>query len=120
MIKEKLRSTRITKGFTQQRIAEAIQTTKSNYCRKENGEVKINHIEWQKLESILSVSYEDIYEEEEAKTLINVENHAIRQNLRTYNHCSMHENMIKHIMDYLNFLKDENEKLKDEIKVLKA
>lgn len=70
MQKEKLRTVRKRKGFTQQQIADAIATDVSNYSRKESGSVKIMHHEWEKIAKLLDVPVEEIYEEEEAKIIV--------------------------------------------------
>ena len=114
MIKEKLQSTRTRKGFTQAQLAEVIHTTTPNYCRKEKGEVKISRDEWKKLAVFLEVFFEDIYEEDDAKVNINTENQT-GDNIGNYYNYSIHQEMLKHIMDYVNLLKVENDKLKEKI-----
>ncbi|WP_106917111.1 helix-turn-helix domain-containing protein [Chryseobacterium aurantiacum] len=68
MKKEKLRTERNKKGYTQQQIANILATDVSNYSRKENGDVKIISQEWEKIAQFLNVSVEEIYEED---TIIN-------------------------------------------------
>ncbi|MEN5307490.1 helix-turn-helix transcriptional regulator [Chryseobacterium cucumeris] len=63
MQKEKLRTVRKMKGFTQQQMAEVIPTDVSNYSRKESGTVSITQTEWNKLAQFLEVPVEEIYEE---------------------------------------------------------
>lgn len=118
MVKEKLRLLRKTKNITQQEVANAIHTTSSNYCRKENGEVKILLDEWQKIANFLNVSVADIYEDE-SKTTIN-QNHASGENSGL--NCSYYNipsSIIENLKDYIDILKSTNKKLEEENNKLK-
>ncbi|UMQ43765.1 helix-turn-helix domain-containing protein [Chryseobacterium sp. Y16C] len=114
MIKEKLKNARIAKGLTQKETAKAIHRTTTNYCRKENGEIKISKIEWKKLAAFLEVSEDDIFQENEQKVVINVENQTTGENFGNYNYYSnVNEEMLAHILDYIKILKKENDELKE-------
>ncbi len=119
MQKEKLRTVRKMKGFTQQQMAEVIPTDVSNYSRKENGTVSITQTEWNKLAQFLEVPIEEIYEEEEAKIVIenpvfndnngvNVGNNNATANIS--NELSIE--IIKTMQEYIGLLKEEIERLK--------
>jgi transcriptional regulator with XRE-family HTH domain len=82
MQKEKLRSARKRKGYTQQQVADIIATDVSNYSRKESGDVKIFKDEWEKIAGFLEVSIDEIYEAEEAK--IFVENNVFNESPGSY------------------------------------
>lgn len=70
MQKEKLRSARKRKGYTQQQVADIIATDVSNYSRKESGDVKIFKDEWEKIAGFLEVSVDEIYEMEDGKVIV--------------------------------------------------
>jgi transcriptional regulator with XRE-family HTH domain len=119
MQKEKLRTVRKMKGFTQQQMAEVIPTDVSNYSRKESGAVSITQAEWNKLAQYLEVPVEEIYEEEEAKIVIenpvfndntgvNVGNNNATANIS--NELSIE--IIKTMQEYIVLLKEEIERLK--------
>lgn len=119
MQKEKLRTVRKMKGFTQQQMAEVIPTDVSNYSRKESGGVSITQTEWQKLAKFLDVPVDEIYEEEEATIIIenpvfsdntgvNVGNNNATANIS--NELSIE--IIKTMQEYIGLLKEEIERLK--------
>lgn len=118
MQKEKLRTVRKMKGFTQQQMAEVIPTDVSNYSRKENGTVYITQTEWNKLAKFLDVPVEEIYEEEEAKFII--ENPVFNDNtgVNVGNNATTNINnelsieIIKTMQEYIGLLKEEINRLK--------
>jgi len=125
MQKEKLRVIRKQKGYTQQQIADIIATDVSNYSRKESGDVKIVRDEWEKIARFLDVSVEDIYEDEEAKVVIN-NNHPVYNDqsssssgVITQFH-NISASIIQNLQDYIALLKEENEKLKEELRTSKG
>ena len=70
MEKVKLAKARISKGFTQQQMAEFMCMDVSNYNRKEKGHTKIRHDEWEKLSEILEAPLENIYESEDSHCFV--------------------------------------------------
>jgi len=120
MQKEKLRSVRKRKGYTQQQIADVLATDVSNYCRKESGDVKIIHEEWSKIADFLDVPLEEIYQEEEATTIINNTNStfndspgaASAQNTNIFNN-EMSIEMIKNLQEYIALLKEKISQLEE-------
>jgi transcriptional regulator with XRE-family HTH domain len=125
MQKEKLRVIRKQKGYTQQQVADFIATDVSNYSRKESGDVRIVKDEWDKLARFLDVPIEDIYEEEEATVVIN-NNHpvfndrsssaGVINSLNNYDYIP--GDIIENLQNYIALLKEENERLKEELKDL--
>ncbi|UZT98627.1 helix-turn-helix transcriptional regulator [Chryseobacterium fluminis] len=126
MQKEKLRSVRKRKGYTQQQIADVLATDVSNYCRKESGDVKIIHEEWAKIADFLNVPLEEIYEEEGALTVINNNNSTFNdspgsgasaggQNTNTFNN-EMSIEMIKNLQEYITLLKEKISHLEEKEK----
>lgn len=123
MQKEKLRTVRKMKGFTQQQMAEVIPTDVSNYSRKESGTVSITQTEWNKLAQFLEVPIEEIYEEEEAKIVIenpvfndspgaNVGNSGFSANNMGQITNELSIEIIKTMQEYIGLLKEEIERLK--------
>ncbi|WP_250255745.1 helix-turn-helix transcriptional regulator [Chryseobacterium sp. Marseille-Q3244] len=117
MQKEKLRTVRKRKGYTQQQVADAIATDVSNYSRKESGTVKIIESEWDKLAKFLEVTVEEIYEEEEAKIIIenpvfndNTQANVGNNNATINNELSIE--IIKNLQEYISLLKEEVVRLK--------
>jgi transcriptional regulator with XRE-family HTH domain len=112
MEQKKLKKIRIRKGFTQKQIADAISTDVSNYSRKENGYVCITPQEWKKLAAVLEVSEEEIYQENEP-TLSNTffDNSGI-----TNQNVGVPALVLEQLYDYIAFLKEENARLKKELK----
>ena len=120
MQKEKLRSVRKRKGYTQQQIADVLATDVSNYCRKESGDVKIIHEEWSKIADFLDVPLEEIYQEEEATTIINNNNSTFSgagasgggQNTNTFNN-EMSIELMKNLQEYITLLKEKISQLEE-------
>jgi len=111
MEKVKLKHWRISKGFTQQQLADVLATDISNYCRKENGYVSITKQEWKKLAATLGVSEEDIYQENDS-TLHNTffDNSGINnQNI------GVPAAVLEHLFDYISLLKSEIVRLQKEL-----
>ena len=123
MQKEKLRTVRKMKGYTQQELADVIPTDVSNYSRKESGSVSITRAEWQKLAKFLEVPVEEIYEEEEAKIVIenpvfnespgaNVGNSGFSANNMGQINNELSIEIIKTMQEYIGLLKEEISRLK--------
>nr|WP_315026489.1 helix-turn-helix transcriptional regulator [uncultured Chryseobacterium sp.] len=125
MQKEKLRVIRKQKGYTQQQVADIISTDVSNYSRKENGDVKIIQDEWYKLARFLEVPIEEIYEEEEAAIVVNNDHPVFNDNSGTSagtinsqnNYSNIPASIIENLQGYIALLKEENERMKEELKV---
>ncbi len=115
MEKIKLKNLRTQKGFTQEEVAKYLATDKTNYCKKENGAVKIYKDEWEKLANFLSCDVEDIFEKEEVNIFINSQN-AIGDNC-IYN--AYNELAQETLRKYITKLEEDNTALKDEIRALK-
>lgn len=119
MQKEKLRTVRKRKGYTQQQIADILATDVSNYSRKESGDVRIIQREWDKIAAFLEVPLEEIYEEEEATTIINNNNSTFNGagssgggNINTFNN-ELSISLIKSLQEYISLLKEEISRLNE-------
>jgi transcriptional regulator with XRE-family HTH domain len=111
MEKTKLKKIRFEKGFTQQQIADYLATDKSNYCKKENGIIKITDMEWEKLAKKLNCDVDEIKEEDHKNFLINSNQHIGNNNVI---------NPINEVtLKYIAKLEEEIASLKEEIKRLK-
>ncbi|KFF74379.1 regulatory protein [Chryseobacterium sp. P1-3] len=117
MQKEKLRTVRKRKGYTQQQMADIIPTDVSNYSRKESGAVSITQAEWTKIANFLDVPVDEIYEEDEANVIVNnpVFNDNTQANVGNNNATINNElsiEIIKNLQEYISLLKEEINRLK--------
>ena len=119
MVKEKLRKIRIEKGMSQKQLAAALPTDVSNYCRKESGDVRITKQEWEKFAQVLEVSFDEIFEEDTPAISINYENSTIAENSGNFStYHNIPESIIKNLEDFIKHLKEENQQLRTEIRLL--
>lgn len=119
MVKEKLRKIRIDKGMSQKQLAAALPTDVSNYCRKESGDVRITKQEWEKFAQVLGVSFDEIFEEDTPAISINYENSTIAENSGNFStYHNIPEFIIKNLEDFIKHLKEENQQLRTEIRLL--
>ncbi|OXB06562.1 helix-turn-helix domain-containing protein [Flavobacterium pectinovorum] len=108
MNKAKLIQVRLSKGFSQEELADLIGMSQSNYSRRESGRTNITEIEWAKIAKELGVDKEIIYESNKEKThYINTIN-ALQITIPDF------------IMEHIELLKKENKKLKEKLKRYKA
>lgn len=115
--KKKLHQATVSKGFNQEKIADALGMNVSNYNRKEKGHVKIFKEEWERLSKLLEVPLEDIYESEESMVFICKDNATGYVN-GTNNVYSVPEYFLEHQRKYIAKLEEEVERLKKEIEGL--
>jgi transcriptional regulator with XRE-family HTH domain len=106
VIKTKLRETRLNKGLSQEALADLIGMTQSNYSRRENGRKGISQAEWGKIAKALDVNKETIYEAYRLNT-----SHDSIVNVPFFN-------IPNQALEYIEFLKNENSKLKEKLKFL--
>nr|WP_294926957.1 helix-turn-helix transcriptional regulator [uncultured Flavobacterium sp.] len=98
-MKKKLIKKRLENGLSQEKLADLIGMTQSNYSRRENGLKKITDQEWLKIAKELGVKKEDIYQEDTLKLDIN------EINLQEYSIPDV-------VLHYIESLKKENSALK--------
>ncbi|AZA77326.1 XRE family transcriptional regulator [Chryseobacterium sp. G0186] len=122
---EKLKNLRKQRGYTQDYMSKIISTDVSNYCRKENGEVKIYDEEWEKLAKALDVSVEEIKESRTSELVQNNDNngatfndHAGNFQSTNYTYCNIPEYILENQQEYIKLLKEQIESLKQEVKSL--
>jgi transcriptional regulator with XRE-family HTH domain len=115
MIKQKLASKRLERNLSQEKIADLLGISQSQYNRRENGVTKISKKEWDKIAKILDTPLENIYEPEDGVYIINNDN-ANGNYSGSHNHFSQ---IPDHILDtmrkYIEKLEEENSILKAEI-----
>ncbi|WP_228420663.1 transcriptional regulator [Chryseobacterium lacus] len=94
-------------------------TDVSNYCRKESGDVRITKQEWEKVAQVLEVSFDEIFEEDTPAISINYENSTIAENSGNFStYHNIPESIIKNLEDFIKHLKEENQQLRTEIRLL--
>jgi transcriptional regulator with XRE-family HTH domain len=115
MIKEKLIKTRKQRGYTQQQLADKLSMNKSNYNRREKGEINVSNVEWEKISEVLDVPIEDVYQANEGQVLIfkdnsDCNNNSFGNNNQTY---SIPEFILENQKKYIEKLEKEIEELKN-------
>ena len=111
MEKIKLIEARKSKGLSQQQLAEKLCMDVSNYNRREKGQSKISHSEWEKLSKILNVPVEEIYENEEANLFV-FKDSSIGNYLGTNHIYSVPEYLLETQRKYITKLEEEINGLK--------
>ena len=106
MEKSKLIEMRKTKGLSQSEISDKLCMDVSNYCRRENGQVKIMLHEWKKLAEILDTPMEEIYEEEDNQVFICKDNTTVHYQ-GTNNIFSIPEHLLETQRKYIESLERE-------------
>ena len=70
MIKTKLITTR-KKLYTQEKMANLLHMSQSQYHRREKGDVKISDEEWERIAKVLDTNVEDIKEDDSLMHQVN-------------------------------------------------
>lgn len=118
MIKQKLTNKRVERNLSQEKIADLLGISQSQYNRRENGVTKISKKELDKMAKILDTTLENIYEPEDGVYVINGDfAHGNFGDNHTFNNFS--EFAIETMKKYIEKLEIENQSLKEEIKNLK-
>lgn len=113
--KIKLQETRLKKGLSQEKIADMLGMTQSNYSRKENGSSKITKQEWERLSKTLDVPVDEIFENDESHIFIFQDNAT-----GNYSGTNNIYSIPKHIEELLETQRKYIERLEEEIKSLKS
>ncbi len=114
MVKVKLFNIRISKGISQEKLADLIGMTQSNYSRRENGLKKISKTEWDKIAMELGVKKEDIYEEDTNNIFCQNNKSSVNNLVTPY-----YLNIPDFVLEFIELLKDQNNYFKEENKALK-
>ncbi len=113
MTKKKLKDARIHKGLSQEELADCIGMTQPNYSRRENGKHPISNTEWIKIAKVLEVNKDDIYEQDDIKTVYK----NIKENSPVNISGKVHYfNMPDFVLEHIDFLKEEYRVLKERLK----
>jgi len=119
MVKENLIRVRKQKKFSQQDVAEHLNISQTHYQRKEKGEVGITDMEWERISKLLEVDIEEIKENNEAANVMqNFDNSSGNYIGNNNTYFNIPEYILENQKDYINLLKEENERLKKENKDL--
>ncbi|MGO4708959.1 helix-turn-helix transcriptional regulator [Chryseobacterium sp. 2TAF14] len=124
-IGKRIRTYREERGFSQEELAEKLHISRSTYQRIENGETNswINHIE--KICTSLNVELDDILKPEEGYTQINKENTSNENSSNNMiqnqtNNYQASDKLIESLNDHIALLKEENQRLREENRLLKS
>jgi transcriptional regulator with XRE-family HTH domain len=119
MEKTKLIQARENKGFDRNEFADLIQMERYSYRRREKGEVKISHNEWERMAKVLGVSFDDIFEPDANIVNINNGEGQINNNTRKIEYYNIPKEMVASQQEYIILLKEKIKKLEEENQVLK-
>ena len=111
MMKNKLITARKEKNMTQNDMADLLFMSQFQYQRRERGEIRISNEEWIRIAKFLGKEVEDIKEDDSATTVYNDDNYSAGD---TYFY-NIPEFVIKNQQDYIEMLKEEIKKLKEEV-----
>lgn len=116
MTKFKLLEARKRKNRSQDFMAKALCMDVSNYSRRENGQIKTNIEEWQKIANILEVPLEQIYESDDQSYFIN-HNQSDGYGYTIFGNTT--NEAPPYLIKYIEKLEEENKFLKEENQKLK-
>jgi len=119
MVKNKLISARKERNMTQNDMAERLFISQSQYQRREYGEVRISDDEWIRLAKILNKEVNDIKEEDSISNIYNYDNHSGNYSASNNYFYNIPEFIMKNQQEYIEMLKDEINRLKEEVIFLK-
>ncbi len=118
MIKTKLIAAR-KKLYTQEKMANLLHMSQSQYHRREKGEIVISDEEWERMAKILNTSIEEIKEIDFCGQTSDEEklfDSSYSSNNYFYN---MLDFVLNNQQDYINLLKEKIESLQQEVNLLK-
>jgi len=115
MVKNKLIAARKEKNMTQSEMADLLCISQSQYQRREHGEIRISNDDWLRMAKVLGKEVEDIKEEDSITTIYNYDNHSGNYSASNNYIYNIPEFIMKNQQDYIEMLKEEIKRLKDEI-----
>ena len=120
--KNRLIDARKRMGYSQDYLSSVLEIDTSSYSRKENGQIKITSKEWQKLSETLEVPFEEIFELEENMVLIYNDSSSGNGNSNGYGNIVTNYALPQFVLDslknYIEKLEEENQNLKEKIRLL--
>ena len=116
MVKNKLIDARKEKNMTQQQMADLLFMNQAQYQRREKGVIPIPDEEWVRIAKCLDKEVEDIKEEDCLTTINNYDNNSGHYSSSNNYFYNIPEFLMKNQQDYIELLKDEIKRLKEEIR----
>ena len=119
MIKTKLITAR-KKLYTQEKMANLLHMSQSQYHRREKGDVKISDEEWERIAKVLDTTVEDIKEDDYSQQVINNYDNQSGNYVGSNNYFyNIPDFVLDNQQDYINLLKEKRQKLEEEVNLLK-
>ena len=115
MIKNKLIAARKEKSMTQNDLAELLFISQSQYQRRECGDIRISDNEWERIAKFLGKEVQDIKEEDSITTVYNYDNYSGNYSASNNYFYNIPEFIMKNQQEYIEMLKEEIKKLKEEV-----
>lgn len=105
--------------YTQENIAKILHMTQSQYQRREKGEIKISDKEWERIAKALDTTVENIKEDDSMMYQItNYGKQSINYSANS-NFYNIPDYILENQQEYITFLKQKINDLKNEIEALK-
>lgn len=106
--------------YTQENMAKLLHMTQSQYQRREKGEIKISDEEWERIAKALDTTVENIKEDDSIIYQINnYDKQSVNYSARSNNFYNIPDYILENQQEYINFLKQEINELKNKIEALK-
>ena len=119
MIKTKLIAAR-KKLYTQEKMANLLHMSQSQYHRREKGDVKISDEEWERIAKVLNTTVEDIKDDDYSQQVINNYDNQSGNYVGSNNYFyNIPDFVLDNQQDYINLLKERIQKLEEEVNLLK-
>ena len=119
MIKTKLISAR-KKLYTQEKMANLLHMSQSQYHRREKGDIKISDEEWERIAKVLNTTVEDIKDDDYSQQVINNYDNQSGNYVGSNNYFyNIPDFVLDNQQDYINLLKERIQKLEEEVNLLK-
>ncbi len=119
MIKTKLITAR-KKRYTQEKMANLLHMSQSQYHRREKGDVKISDEEWERIAKVLNTTVEDIKDDDYSQQVINNYDNQSGNYVGSNNYFyNIPDFVLDNQQDYINLLKERIQKLEEEVNLLK-
>ena len=119
MIKTKLITTR-KKLYTQEKMANLLHMSQSQYHRREKGDIKISDEEWERIAKVLNTTVEDIKDDDYSQQVINNYDNQSGNYVGSNNYFyNIPDFVLDNQQDYINLLKERIQKLEEEVNLLK-
>ena len=120
VVKNKLIAARKERNMTQNDMAELLFISQSQYQRRECGDVRISDEEWVKIAKFLGKEVKDIREEDNLTTIYNYDNYSGSYSSSNNYFYNIPEFVMKNQQEYIVMLKEEINRLREEICNIKS